>query len=50
VPVRYLLRPFDLWWRYFPQLVALYLLGALGRTGAIELAVFVERSIRNIAT
>jgi hypothetical protein len=38
VAVRYLLRPFDLWWRYFPQLVALYLLGWLGRKGAIELA------------
>ena len=36
--VRYLLRPFDLWWRYFPQLAALYLLGWLGRKGAIELA------------
>jgi hypothetical protein len=39
--VRYLLRPFALWWRYLPQLVALYLLGWLGRKGAIELAAFV---------
>ncbi len=39
--VRYLLRPFDLWWRYFPQLAALYLLGWLGRKGAIELAAYV---------
>jgi hypothetical protein len=39
--VRYLLRPFALWWRYLPQLVALYLLGWLGREGAIELAAFV---------
>ena len=39
--VRYLLRPFALWWRYFPQLVALYLLGWLGRKGAIELAAYV---------
>jgi hypothetical protein len=39
--VRYLLRPFALWWRYLPQLVALYLLGWLGRKGAIELAAYV---------
>lgn len=39
--VRYLLRPFALWWRYLPQLVALYLVGYLGRKGAIELAAFV---------
>lgn len=39
--VRYVLRPFALWWRYFPQLVALYLLGWLGRKGAIELAAYV---------
>lgn len=39
--VRYLLRPLVLWWRYFPQLVALYLLGWLGRKGAIELAAYV---------
>lgn len=36
-----MLRPFALWWRYFPQLVALYLLGYLGRRGAIELAAYV---------
>ena len=40
-PVRYLLRPFDLWWRHFPQLAAIYLLGWLGRKGAIELAAYV---------
>jgi hypothetical protein len=39
--VRYLLRPFALWWRFFPQLVALYLLGWLGRKAAIELAAYV---------
>jgi hypothetical protein len=39
--VRYVLRPFALWWRYFPQLAALYLLGWLGRKGAIELAAYV---------
>ena len=39
--MRYVLRPFALWWRYFPQLAALYLLGWLGRKGAIELAAFV---------
>jgi hypothetical protein len=39
--VRYPLRPFALWWRYLPQLVALYLLGWLDRKGAIELAAFV---------
>ena len=39
--MRYVLRPFALWWRYFPQLVALYLLGWLGRKGAIELAAYV---------
>ena len=39
--MRYLLRPFDLWWRHFPQLAALYLLGWLGRKGAIELAAYV---------
>ena len=31
--MRYLLRPFVLWWRYFPQLAALYLLGWLGPQG-----------------
>ena len=39
--MRYLLRPFALWWRYWPQLAALYLLGLLGRRGAIELAAWV---------
>ena len=39
--MRYLLRPFALWWRYFPQLAALYLLGVLGRRAAIELAALV---------
>ncbi|WP_234835019.1 hypothetical protein [Mycolicibacterium stellerae] len=39
--VRDLLRPFVLWWRHFPQLAALYLLGWLGRRGAIELAAYV---------
>lgn len=38
--MRYVLRPLALWWRYFPQLAALYLLGVLGRRGAIELAAF----------
>jgi hypothetical protein len=33
-----LLRPLDLFWRYWPQLAACYLLGILGRQGAIELA------------
>jgi hypothetical protein len=41
VAVRYVLRPVNLWWRYFPQLAALYLLGWLGRKGAIELAAYV---------
>lgn len=36
-----MLRPVNLWWRYFPQLAALYLLGWLGRKGAIELAAYV---------
>ncbi|AQA05163.1 hypothetical protein BVC93_25250 [Mycobacterium sp. MS1601] len=36
--MRYLLRPLTLWVRYFPQLAACYLLGFLGRRGAIELA------------
>jgi hypothetical protein len=36
--VRYLLQPVTLCIRYFPQLAACYLLGYLGRTGAIELA------------
>lgn len=34
----YLLRPFQLCLRYWPQLAACYLLGLLGRRGAIELA------------
>jgi hypothetical protein len=37
-PVRYVLRPLTLWVRYFPQLAACYLVGYLGRRGAIELA------------
>jgi hypothetical protein len=41
VAVRYLMRPFALWWRYLPQLVALYVVGYLGRKSAIELAAFV---------
>lgn len=32
------MRPLTLWVRYFPQLAACYLLGYLGRLGAIELA------------
>ncbi|WP_457149490.1 hypothetical protein [Mycobacterium sp. URHB0021] len=36
--MRYPLRPFALWSRYFPQLAALYLLGVLARRAAIELA------------
>jgi hypothetical protein len=36
--VRYLLRPVTVWLRYWPQLVACYLLGLLGRRAAIELA------------
>lgn len=36
--VRHVLRPLILWVRYFPQLAACYLLGYLGRRGAIELA------------
>jgi hypothetical protein len=39
--MRYLLRPIALWWRYFPQLAALYLLGLLGRRAVIELAAWV---------
>lgn len=34
----YLVRPFVLCFRYWPQLAACYLLGLLGRRGAIELA------------
>lgn len=37
-PVGYLLRPLTVWARYWPQLAACYLLGYLGRRGAIELA------------
>ena len=33
-----MLRPFALWWRYWPQLAALYLVGLLARRGVIELA------------
>lgn len=36
--MRYLLRPLILWVQYFPQLAACYLLGYLGRRGAIEWA------------
>jgi len=36
--VRYLLRPLVVCLRYWPQLAACYLLGLLGRRGAIELA------------
>lgn len=36
--MRYVVRPLTLWVRYFPQLAACYLLGYLGRRGAIELA------------
>ena len=37
----YLLRPFIVCLRYWPQLAACYLLGLLGRRGAIELAAWV---------
>src|SRR5690242_14698199 len=37
----YLLRPFAVCLRYWPQLAACYLLGLLGRRGAIELAAWV---------
>ncbi|GAA2807517.1 hypothetical protein GCM10010533_52130 [Mycolicibacterium pallens] len=36
--MRYLVRPLRVWVRYWPQLAALYLLGVLGRRGAIEWA------------
>lgn len=36
--MRYVLRPLSLWARYFPQLLACYLLGLLGRHLAIEWA------------
>ena len=38
VNVRYLLRPLVIFVQYWPQLAAFYLLGLLGREGAIELA------------
>jgi len=38
VAMRYLLRPLRVWARYFPQLVACYLLGLLGRHLAIDWA------------
>jgi hypothetical protein len=36
--MRYMVRPLSLWARYFPQLIACYLLGLLGRHLAIEWA------------
>ncbi|MBI3215966.1 MAG: hypothetical protein HYZ38_19270 [Mycobacterium sp.] len=36
--MRYVLRPFSVWVRYFPQLAACYLAGLLAREGAIDLA------------
>jgi hypothetical protein len=39
--VRYLLRPVVVCLRYWPQLAACYLLGLLGRLGAIELAALI---------
>jgi hypothetical protein len=39
--VRYLLRPVVVCLRYWPQLAACYLLGLLGRLGAIELAAWI---------
>ena len=36
--MRYLVRPLRVWVQYWPQLAALYLLGVLGRRGAIEWA------------
>ncbi len=41
MPVHYLLRPLALWWRYWPQLAAIYLLGVLARRGVVELAAWV---------
>jgi hypothetical protein len=38
VAVHYVLRPLALWWRYWPQLAAIYLVGLLARRGVIELA------------
>jgi hypothetical protein len=39
--VSYLLRPFALAWRYWPQIAACYLVGALVRQGAVEWAAYV---------
>jgi hypothetical protein len=52
--VRYLLRPFALWWRYLPQLVALYLLGSyiamflVLRPAIPALAALPRRSARSV--
>ncbi|HEY1840516.1 MAG TPA: hypothetical protein VGG53_09875, partial [Mycobacterium sp.] len=37
----YLLRPFALAWRYWPQIAACYLVGVLARRGAVEAAAYV---------
>ncbi len=37
----YLLRPFALAWRYWPQITACYLVGVLARRGAVEWAAYV---------
>jgi hypothetical protein len=39
--VSYLLRPFALAWRYWPQIAACYLVGVLARRGAVEWAAYV---------
>jgi hypothetical protein len=39
--VPYLLRPFVLAWRYWPQIAACYLVGMLARRGAVEWAAYV---------
>lgn len=39
--VSYLLRPFALAWRYWPQIAACYLVGMLARKGAVEWAAYV---------
>jgi hypothetical protein len=39
--VSYLLRPFALAWRYWPQIAACYLVGTLARRGAVEWAAYV---------
>jgi hypothetical protein len=39
--VSYLLRPFALAWRYWPQIAACYLVGVLTRQGAVEWAAYV---------